>query len=323
MDENNPQATRKIRITRSEAYAMRIASPRKKGLTFTLIGLLLAVVLGSGLWLFQDAWLPYWLSAPAPAEEADAPPRAAPPPAASALTAPELVDPPALFEEPLDYLSAAVWDHPGFLQGVRTFNQSLDRYRLYLRERPAFTLLEQAEDGAARAAQLFNGLRGEAPAAVPLERYIAQCRRLVEEVRQAGQALPTAVVHAVPPAAPRALSPEELRRHPEYMAGARLFNQALEKFKLYQADTSRKELLQPTEELARQSAQKFEELKRQVPEAHHREIDRQIHQCYGIVSACRGEQLKSGKDAPETPFDRGTAGPARRPALPAYQPPAP
>ena len=112
-----------------------------------------------------------------------------------------------------------------------------------------------------------------------------------------------------------------MKRQPLYAEGARLFNQTLEQFKIYQSNQSRKDLLKPTEESARQAARKFEELKRQVPESHHPEIDRLIHQCYGIVSACRGEQLKSGDQEKDSTPGHGTTGPTRRPALPAYQPP--
>ena len=132
MEENHPQATRKIRVTRSEAYAMRMASPRKKRVTFTLAGLLILGVLGSGLWLFQDTWLPYWLpEAEEPATVTEEPAEAQIPAAAPETSAPA----PSIQTSKLDYLSAAVWDHPQFLQGVRLFNRALDQVRKYQRAR--------------------------------------------------------------------------------------------------------------------------------------------------------------------------------------------
>ncbi|NCA82586.1 MAG: hypothetical protein EOM72_07525, partial [Opitutae bacterium] len=64
MEASPPKAPKKIRLTRAEAYAMRISSPRKKKLTFGLIALLIAVALGNVLWHFQDLWLSYWLPDP-------------------------------------------------------------------------------------------------------------------------------------------------------------------------------------------------------------------------------------------------------------------
>lgn len=309
-----PPARKKIRLTRSEVYAMGISTPRKKRITFALVGLLVAVALGNVLWHFQDFWLSYWLPEQEPGPPAAAPAGETPPaPGPAAAAAPA-----AALDHELDFLSAALWDHPRFLQGVKMFNQALDQYRLFQRNRTDFTPLMRAEDGALQAEQVFATLQADAPAAVPLGDYAARCRTLVAEVRRAGSAAPAAAAPAEVPD----LDPEVLRRDSDFVAGAALFNQALEKFKLYQADRSRKDLLPPTENLARQAALTFEALKKRVPANVHRELDRQIHQCYGLVSACRGQQLQNSGGAPEAGgFDRGTAGPARRPALPAYQPP--
>ena len=44
-----PPGRRKIRLTKSEAYAMGLSAPRKKRLAFGLIALLVAAVLGNVL----------------------------------------------------------------------------------------------------------------------------------------------------------------------------------------------------------------------------------------------------------------------------------
>ncbi len=319
--EAPPTAPRKIRLTRAEAYAMRISSPRKTRLKFGAAGLLVAVALGVLLWRFQAWWLPYWLPEKEPAG-ASVPAAEVPVPAAATPASPEESAPSVPLGTPLNFLSAAVWDHPQFQQGVRLFNQALDQQRTFLRNRTPLALLVEAEKGAGQASQVFESLRTEAPASVPLNEYIARCRQLVAGVRRLARSNPSTQPAAAP--AVRDLKPDELNRLPEYAACARAFNEALEHYNLYAANPSRKELLKPTEDLARQAAQQFEALKRQVPESLHRELDRQIHQCYGIVSACRGEQLKVESPATGSPFSRGTTGPARRPALPAYEPtPAP
>ena len=45
-----PSGRKKIRLTKSEVYAMGIASPQKKRLAFGLVGLLIASVLAVVLW---------------------------------------------------------------------------------------------------------------------------------------------------------------------------------------------------------------------------------------------------------------------------------
>ncbi len=326
--ENTPQSKKTIRLTRSEAYAMGLSRPKKPGWKFGLAGLLLALVLGSVLWLFQEAWLPFWLEAigqPDAGETMDATPAAAEAPADLPAPPPPPPPPPPAetpgTDRPLDFLSAAPWDHPSFQQGVRRFNQSLEQFRQARRNHGPAPLFQQAEEGTAQARQLFESLRAEAPPAVPLNDYSAQCLRLASEIRAARpSAAPPVSAASTPPPKPAGLTSQELKRHPLYTEGARLFNQTLEQFKAYQAQPSRKELLPSTEESARLAAGKFEELKRQIPETLHPEIDRLIHQCYGIVSACRGEQLKNGSEASASPAGRGTTGPSRRPALPAYRP---
>ena len=222
----------------------------------------------------------------------------------------------------LDFLSAAAWDHPQFQQGVRLFNQALDRLRLFSRDRAQRSLLAQIEEGAIRASQAFEPLRTEAPPAVPLAEYLARCRQLAEEARRLSRPLPAAAA-ASPQAAPRADIPPhragEPWKHPDYLEGARLFNQALAQYKLFLANKARTELLKPIEEDAFQAAKKFEALKGQAPEDV--PIGDHITQCYKLISDCRRQHLEGANAEPAGPFDRSTAGPNRRPALPAYRPP--
>jgi hypothetical protein len=108
-------------------------------------------------------------------------------------------------------------------------------------------------------------------------------------------------------------------QHPDYLEGARLFNQALAQYKLFLANKSRTELLKPIEEDAFLAAKKFESLKGQAPDDV--PLGDHITQCYKLVSDCRRLNLEGAHSGPEPPFDRSTTGPSRRPALPAYQPP--
>ena len=94
-------------------------------------------------------------------------------------------------------------------------------------------------------------------------------------------------------------------------------------FNQYKTNLDQTNLLEPIEELARKAGEKFEVVKRLAAETDHAEIDRLRHQCYGLVSACRGARLSQGdrdSSSAAPTFDRSTTGPSRRPALPAYQP---
>lgn len=316
--EETPTTTpgrKKIRLTRTEAYAMGMASPRKRKLTFLAAALAVAAALGAGLWRFQEWWLPYWLSdspvAAAPEEPASGSP--APKPAADASAEARSA------ETPLDYLSAAFWDHPTFLQGVRTFNQALDRHRQFLRDRKPAELLAQIEAGATGSARLFESIRAEAPASVPIGEYAAAGERLAAEARRLSRPPPAAAATAA--AAPAASRPGQPWQHPEYLQGAKLFNRALEQYQAFLADKTRTDLLAEIEEDAFQAAKRFESLKGQAPEGV--PLNDHITQCYKLVSDCRRQHLEGANAEPASPFDRGTTGPRRRPALPAYQPPVP
>ncbi len=326
MEESTPKKPKKIRLTQSEAYAMRISSPRKKKVTVGLFGLLIAAVLGVVLWHFQDFWLSYWL----PENEPVAPTVVTPEPIAPVASEKQALitptPPPATLSVELDFLSAAVWDNSQFLQGVRLFNQALDRQRQFLRDRSQPVLLVQAEEGALQAAQIFEALRTEAPPTVPLADYMSRCRKLVDEIRLIRKpAPPTTSATSTP--APQArpvvptYTPGQPWQHPDYLQGAKLFNQALAQYKLFLSNKTRTELLKPIEEDAFAAAKKFESLKGQAPDDV--PLGNHISQCYKLISDCRRQHLEgaSASPEPENTFDRGTAGPNRRPALPAYQPP--
>lgn len=346
MEDSTPQppptGRKKIRLTKSEAYAMQLSSPRKKRLACGAGGLLVALALAAALWLFRDLWLPYWLpetAATAPAATPEPIPAIEPAAetvsassAAPAVQSVEEVPAPASGPATLDFLTATAWDHPEFLRGVRLFNQALDRFRAYRRDGRPREWLQQIEDGALQAATAFDQLRAQAPADVPLAEYILRCHKLAQETRNlarpaAGPAPAPAVAAPPPRAKPTAPPPKpgEAWQDPDYLEGARLFNQALEQYRLFLADKSRQELLETIEESAFQAAKKFESL--QGPAPTNVPLGDHISQCYRLVSDCRRLNLESGSAGGGTDEATGArgkvVGPNRRPALPAYQPPAP
>jgi hypothetical protein len=328
-----PTGRKKIRLTKSEAYAMQLSSPRKKRIAFGAVGLAIAAALAAALWHFQDGWLPYWLPEKAETAPADAP-ETAPVPAAAptALSLPAAIDPAAPAEAPatLDFLTATVWDHPEFLRGVRLFNQALDRYRAYQRDGRPRELLQQIDDGALQAAAAFGKLRAEAPAGVPLAEYVRRSHTLAQAARDLARpavAPAPAATAAVPPARPRPTAPPpkagEAWQDPDYLEGARLFNQALAQYQQFLADKSRLALLAAIEETAFQAVKKFEALQGLAPT--NVPLGDNISQCYRLISDCRRQNLEAGGAGPGgTDHDGGArgkvVGPNRRPALPAYQP---
>lgn len=336
MEESTPQppppaGRKKIRLTKSEAYAMGISSPKKKRIAFGLVGLLILVALGNVLWHFQEAWLPYWLPSDM---ETEAPFAVPPAPAAGHLPAPassatSAAQPGTAVSAPatLDFLSAAAWDHPQFLQGVRLFNQALDRYRAFPRDRGTPELSKQIEEGALQAAVAFDQIRAEAPADVPLAEYVARCQKLAVEARNLGRPAasapaPAAAVAPPPPPRPTAPPPKpgEAWQDPDYLQGAKLFNQALDQYKLFQADKSHAELLKPIEDVAFQAAKKFEALQGLAPASV--PLDDHISKCYRLIADCRRQNLEAGAaESGDESHPGKIVGPNRRPVLPAYQPP--
>lgn len=309
---------------------MGMASPKKKRMAFGLVGLLIAVALASVLWRFQDIWLPYWFPTDTDTEQpVSLPPKPTPAaPAGAAVTAPGVPTTAERLAVSLDFLSAAVWSDARFTQGVRMFNQALDRYRTFQHDHRPAELLQQAEDGALQAAVTFNQLQPEAPAEVPLADYIARCQNLATEARnlRVPAAARAAAVPAPAPVAapPRTTTPPpkpgEAWQDPDYLQGAQLFNQALAQYKAFLADKSHLEMLKPIEETAFQAAKKFEAIQSQAPA--NVPVSDHISQCYRLIADCRRQNLESGnlEDA-ATPNRARVVGPSRRPALPAYQPP--
>lgn len=330
MEESTPQpqppptGRKKIRLTKSEVYAMQISSPRKKRIAFGLVGLLVLAALGNVLWHFQDWWLPYWLPEQAANVPATAPETE--PTAAAVPTGNSGPIAPAAAPATLEFLSATAWDHPEFRRGVRLFNQALDRLRAFQRDGGPRDLLQQIEDGALQAAAAFNRLRAEAPADVPLAEYVARGQKLALEARRLAQpAAPAPAPAVAPPPRPKPTAPPpkagEAWQDPDYLEGARLFNQALEQYQSFLADKTRLDRLKPVEETAFRAAKKFEALQGLAPT--NVPLGDHISQCYRLISDCRRQHLEAGSGDAGT--DDGGArgkvvGPNRRPALPAYQP---
>lgn len=131
---------------------------------------------------------------------------------------------------------------------------------------------------------------------------------------------PPAPAPAAPAASPAPAAPP---RSPEFQAAARLFNQALADFRTFSADPTRTDLLPAIEERAVQAAKAFEALPPSAAPGEN--IPALISQCYRLVSDARSRHLAN--PAPSTPSSSSskikTAGPRRRPALPAYTPPSP
>ena len=325
-----PTGRKKIRLTKSEVYAMQISSPRKKRLAFGAVGLLVAAALAAALWHYQDMWLPYWLPEQAPAVSGETVAGTAP--AAEAVPAGGAAPAAAPAEAPatLEFLTATAWDHPEFLRGVRLFNQALDRLRAFQRDGRPRDLLPQIEEGALQAAATFEKLRPEAPAAASLAEYVARCQKLALEARRLarppGAAAAPAPAVAAPPPRPKptapAPKPGEAWQDPDYLEGGRLFNQALQQYKLFLADKTRLEQLKSIEETAFRAAKKFEALQGLAPT--NVPLGDNISQCYRLISDCRRQHLESGAGGGGDADDGGArgkvVGPNRRPALPAYQP---
>ena len=299
---------------------MKLAKPPRKRMKFALVGLLTMAVLGGVLWQFQDLWLPYWW--PQPHDEAlrdDLPATDSAeiqPPAPTPDTALTHTD-----TAELTTLSAVPWDDPRFRQGVRLFNQALDRQRELRGTAAAPEELAAIGRDAVEAGRLFDSLKPDAPVGLSLDIYSARAYRLATEIRQQMATVSaTSMANPTPPESPAAGSYQSL---PEYREATRLFNQALAQYNQYKTNPAQTHLLNPIEEQARKAGEKFEVVKRLAAEADHAEIDRLRHQCYGLVSACRGAHLLQGdrdSSSAASTFDRSTTGPSRRPTLPAYQP---
>ncbi|HXK79017.1 MAG TPA: serine/threonine-protein kinase [Kiritimatiellia bacterium] len=92
--------------------------------------------------------------------------------------------------EPLSASTGTVtpgaWNHPGFIQAATLFNETLTAYQAALRnpdpQNPALVgLIADAQ----YAALLFETIRPQAPAGVPILQYANQCYQLVNDLRRA------------------------------------------------------------------------------------------------------------------------------------------
>ena len=78
------------------------------------------------------------------------------------------------------------WNHPGFIQAANLFNQALTNYQAHLKapETAQVSLVGIISD-AQYAAVLFETIRPDAPADVPVTLYANQCYQLVNDARRA------------------------------------------------------------------------------------------------------------------------------------------
>lgn len=122
-------------------------------------------------------------AAPAPAV-APAAPVGAPAPAAAAE--PALPPEPAPLSASTGTVTPGAWNHPGFIQAANLFNQTLAAYQEFLKKPdPQDPALTGIIADAQYAALLFETIKPEAPAAVPVTRYANQCYQLVNDARRA------------------------------------------------------------------------------------------------------------------------------------------
>ncbi len=327
--QTNPQSKqKKISLSRTEAYAMQQARPvarsRWPGL---LVAVLLIAAAATALWYWQDQWRPLLFPVPETPEEN------------GAAAEPADETPPAPIIHSLadvTYLSAAGWDNAEFRRAVVSFNEAYD---IYLPSRAAhvpMAALAQAEQLVITAARQFAALQAEVPPHIPLADYLTACRLLLDELRRLAQdprtAPPPSQAHlaaharaatdtpAQPTDAPSAATPAPWQ-NADYAEGARLFNQALAQYNQFLADKSQTGLLKSIEELAFQSAKKFEAVRDAAPS--HIPIADHITQSYKLISDVRRQNLELDTQGSTTvhQLKRGTTGPKRRPALPAYQAP--
>ena len=83
-------------------------------------------------------------------------------------------------------VTPGAWNHPGFIQAANLFNKTLEAYRAHLRKPdPAAPALSGLIADAQYAALLFETIRPDAPAAVPVTLYANQSYQLVNDLRRA------------------------------------------------------------------------------------------------------------------------------------------
>ena len=120
------------------------------------------------------------VAAPTPAPAAAA---AAPAPVPAELAPPPEPDP---LSASTGTVTPGSWNHPGFIQAANLFNQTLAAYQAHLKKPdPTDPALVPLVSDAQYAALLFETLKPEAPAAVPITLYANQCYQLANDVRRA------------------------------------------------------------------------------------------------------------------------------------------
>ena len=119
-------------------------------------------------------------AAPAPVE---APAEAAPAPVPAELALPPEPDP---LSASTGTVTPGSWNHPGFIQAANLFNQTLAAYQAHLKKPdPNDPALVSLISDAQYAALLFETLKPEAPASVPITLYANQSYQLVNDLRRA------------------------------------------------------------------------------------------------------------------------------------------
>ena len=107
-------------------------------------------------------------------------------PAAAASVPADLPPEPEPLSASTGTVTPGAWNHPGFIQAANLFNQTLAAYQAHLNNPdPADPALIPLIADADYAALLFETLKPEAPAGVPILLYANQCYQLVNDVRRA------------------------------------------------------------------------------------------------------------------------------------------
>ena len=115
-----------------------------------------------------------------------APAAAAAPAADAAAAEPELPAEPEPLSAGTGTVTPGAWNHPGFIQAANLFNQTLTAYQAHLKKpEPGHPALVSLVADAQYAATLFEILKPDAPADVPLTLYANQCYQLVNDLRRA------------------------------------------------------------------------------------------------------------------------------------------
>ena len=108
----------------------------------------------------------------------------APAPAAPAETA--LPPEPEPLSASTGTVTPGAWNHPGFIQAANLFNQTLTAYQAALKTPdPQNPDLVSIISDAQYAALLFETIKPQAPASVPVTLYANQCYQLVNDARRA------------------------------------------------------------------------------------------------------------------------------------------